>query len=89
MQIFLYLYYKYLARLREKRRNKENWGKKEGREEEKGQIHTSSIITLFLSLLHNTSVKGFKMTFVSQHTHASNIEILCEQVHELEKRLAE
>lgn len=45
--------------------------------------------TLVLSLLHNISVKGFKMTFVSQHTHASNIEILCEQVHELEKRLAE
>lgn len=55
----------------------------------KGTDTPSSIITLVLSLLHNTSVKGFKMTFVSQHTHASNIEILCEQVHELEKRLAE
>lgn len=75
----------------------QDWQRKRGikrirtrkKEEERGQIDTSRIITLVLSLLHNTSVNGFVMPFSSQHTHASNLEILCKQVQELEKTLAE
>ena len=62
----------------------QDWGEKRGKGTDTYSKHK---ITLVLSLLNNISIKNFKIPFSSQHSQTSHLEIICEQEHELEKKV--